>query len=169
MISPFVAGKLREAHRLILEEAERFWVAQPILAEGPAGCTPKSGSPVAPGGTDKGVGKGAEAPRGDPSGPGGEGTLGATPADEFEEVKVEEDQHHEKSERKEEKSKRKRRKHRGGGGPRCGPLEAQITGAYSRRLRLQDKPEAGVSSSRYGGCSFDSGTSRSPSTSSRRI
>lgn len=113
VISPFVAGKLREAHRLILEEAERFWVAQPIPAEGPAGCTPKSGSPVAPGGTEKGVGKGAEAPGGDLSGSVGEGTLGEAPADEYEDVKVEEDQHHEKSERKEEKTKRKRRKHRG--------------------------------------------------------
>lgn len=146
MISPFVAGKLREAHRLILEEAERFWVAQPLPVEGPAGCTPKSGSPVAPGGTEKGVGKGVDTPKGTSSEPIGEGTLGEEPGEEFVEVKVEEDQHHQKSDKKEEKAKRKKRRHRGSesSGERDRKKKEHQADSSSRKKVRERSPSARV-------------------------
>ena len=110
VISPFVATKLREVHRLILEEAERYWASQPLDPE-PVATTPKSGPPLAPGGSGKGAGKDKgvpEAPEGTPE------VRVKEEVDEFEEVPVEEPRHPRRSDRgSEEKHKRKRRKHRG--------------------------------------------------------
>ena len=45
-IGPFVSEKVREAHRLVLEEAERWWASQPVTA--PLNLTSKAGPPSAP-------------------------------------------------------------------------------------------------------------------------
>lgn len=143
LLAPFVGGKLREAQRLILEEAESFWAAQ-AASEIPAGVTPKAVTPVAPGGAAGGVGRGAVAPEDRGRGSTEDTSRSDRPEDEFVEVKVEEpERHHRKSEKGEEKSKRKRRKHRGSesSGDRDRKKKAEPVEPSSRKKTRERSPE----------------------------